>query len=504
MEGDHDHSHSAAVDTAAAVTSPGDKRPVTLAGTGLPGGVTAAGVVDLAGLSAPVTVAEIELSEPVTVTHVSLAGEAADGAPRPAAGDEPAAPGGNSALVLARLHAMPLGTITVEAPGGIVPAGPCATAAWAALRPALGTHLHADGLAAQPPVPGPEDGWSPPCWLDESVRSAARRPMISVLVATRERPGTLAACLDSLARLDFPDYEVLVIDNDPVTDATARLVASRADGRLRYVRELRRGLAAAHNRGLALADGDIVACTDDDVIADRRWLTEIARAFALSADVGCVTGLIMPAELQTPAQLMLEAHGQFGKGFRQRIVSSAERPADPLFPFSAGQLGSGANMAFRRDSLRAAGGFDPVIGAGTVARGGDDLAAFFTMLAAGHSLVYQPSALVWHRHRRDAASLAGQAYGYGVGLGAYLTAVLVRHPRMLGQALQHAPAALRYAFDPASPRNARTGRDWPRELTRQEHRGLLFGPVAYGLSRWRARGADRAASARPGADDDDG
>ena len=74
-------------------------------------------------------------------------------------------------------------------------------------------------------------------------------------------------------------------------------------------------------------------------------------------------------------------------------------------------------MSFDRDALRDIGGFDAVIGTGTVARGGDDLAAFFGVIAAGHRLVYQPTALVWHRHRRDLESLANQAYGYGVGSG---------------------------------------------------------------------------------------
>jgi glycosyltransferase involved in cell wall biosynthesis len=320
----------------------------------------------------------------------------------------------------------------------------------------------------------------------------ADAPLISVVVATRERARSLAVCLDSLARLDYPDYEIVVVDNDPVTDATALLVGKRAEENLRYAREPRRGLAAAHNCGLEQARGAIVAFTDDDVIIDRKWLAEIARGFAAAPDVACVTGLIMPAELQTQAQLLLEAHGHFGKGFKQRLVNcGARRPMDPLFPFTVGKLGSGANMAFRMDRLRELGGFDPAIGVGTTARGGDDLAAFFSVLAAGYSLVYQPTALAWHHHRRDLESLSHQVYGYGVGSGAYLTSALVDHPAMVGQALRRAPAGLRYAFHPASPRNARAGSSWPRKFVWRERRGLALGPLAYGVSRFRSRGARR-------------
>jgi cellulose synthase/poly-beta-1,6-N-acetylglucosamine synthase-like glycosyltransferase len=407
----------------------------------------------MAELVAPVTVAEIELTEPATVTHVSIAAPAESGRTP-------------QALVLVRLHAAPVGTIVVDAPAGTVDASSCAEAAWAS----LGTSL-------------------PQCQRDVP---AADPPFISVVVATRERPQSLAVCLDSLSRMDYPNYEIVVVDNAPATNATESFVAKRAEERLCYVREPRRGLAAAHNRGLEQATGAIVAFTDDDVILDRKWLTEISLGFLAAPDVACVTGLIMPAELQTQAQLMLETHGHFGKGFEQRVVNCAtHRPADPLFPFTTGKLGSGANMAFRMDRLRELGGFDPATGTGTIARGGDDLAAFFSVLAAGYSLVYQPTALAWHHHRRDLESVGNQVYGYGIGLGAYLTSALVGHPAMAVQALRLAPAGLRYAFHPASPRNARVGGSWPRELVWRERRALALGPLAYGVSRLRSRGAHR-------------
>jgi GT2 family glycosyltransferase len=399
-------------------------------------------------------VAEIELSSPATVRHISVAdtdGEAV-----------------RQAVVLVREAGRPLATIVTEAPAGHVDAESCAAEARAAIAAAAA----ASGAAASGTGAVPEAA-----------------PRISVVIATRERTQSLARCLDSMARLDYPAYEVIVVDNAPISDGTAQLVQQRAEPNVRYVREDRRGLAAAHNCGLAEAEGSIVAFTDDDVIVDERWLMEIASGFQAADDVACVTGLIMPAELQTPAQVMLETHGNFGKGFSQRVMDlGANRPADPLFPFTAGKLGSGANMSFDRDKLRAVGGFDPAIGTGTVARGGDDLAAFFTVITSGFQLVYQPSALVWHHHRRDNDSLSGQAYGYGVGLGAYLTSSLCRHPASIGRALLRTPGGLVYAFSSGSPRNAAAAHgDWPPELTRLERKGLLLGPIAYGRSRWQTR-----------------
>ena len=130
-------------------------------------------------------------------------------------------------------------------------------------------------------------------------------------------------------------------------------------------------------------------------------------------------------------------------------------------------------MSFDRDKLRAMGGFDPAIGTGTVARGGDDLAAFFTVIASGFQLVYQPTALVWHHHQRDFGSLVAQAYGYGVGPGAYLSSSLCRHPSSSARALRRAPQVWR---TPSAPIRLGTpiaaDSDWPRKLTRLERKGL--------------------------------
>jgi hypothetical protein len=102
---------------------------------------------------------------------------------------------------------------------------------------------------------------------------------------------------------------------------------------------------------------------------------------------------------------------------------------------------------------------------------------------------------VWHRHRRDVDSLADQAYGYGVGLGAYLMSALANHPTTIGKALYRAPTGLAYVLRRDSARNSHLQSTWPRELIRLERRGLAFGPIAYGISRWRTRGVARVETA---------
>jgi glycosyltransferase involved in cell wall biosynthesis len=265
-------------------------------------------------------------------------------------------------------------------------------------------------------------------------------------------------------------------------------VRSRYAADVRYTRENRPGLAVAHNHGLRFVDSPVVAFTDDDVVVDRWWLTSVAAAFHANPGAAAVTGFIAPDELETPTQVLLERHGAFGKGALRRVYDLREnRPADTLFPFTAGQLGSGANMAFRTDALRDVGGFDPSLGTGTPAKGGDDLAALFSMVAAGHQVIYEPGAMVRHRHHHEPAALAKQSFGYGVGLGAFLTGAALAHPRLVLDTARFVPHGVRYAFSGSSARNKGRFDGWPKGLAWRERAGLALGPLAYARSRLATR-----------------
>ncbi len=207
----------------------------------------------------------------------------------------------------------------------------------------------------------------------------------------------------------------------------------------------------------------------------------------------------MPAELETASQAWFESWAGFGKGLvRRRYEDGAGPSDDPLFPFTAGAFGSGANMALRTDVLYAINGFDPALGTGTPARGGDDLATFFDVITAGYALVYEPSAIVFHTHRCDYGSLRHQAFGYGVGMGAYAAHVLKTHPRRALRATSLMRPAARHYFAADSTKNKRRPSDFPRELVWRERAGLFLGPLRYLQSRHSSEsGSLRNGSTRP-------
>jgi GT2 family glycosyltransferase len=317
---------------------------------------------------------------------------------------------------LVRLHHTPIGYVRVAVADGCCTAMALRAAIIEQQAGAITRHLLADALVAPRPV-----GTGLIDWPNATHPvSSGPWPLVTVAVCTRDRTAQLAGCLDSLGRLDYPALDLLVVDNAPGDAATARLVRERYP-HVRYVCEPRPGLDWARNRAIAEGRGEIIAYTDDDVIVDPGWVRALAHVFAQHPEVMAVTGLVVPYELETEAQILFERYGGFGHGFARKWYRVDRRNGSRLAEhLRAGRFGTGANMAYHRSLFARIGGFDPALDVGTVTNGGGDLEMFFRVLQEGQTLVYEPSALVRHRHRRDYAQLCTQITNFGVGFYAYL------------------------------------------------------------------------------------
>ena len=317
--------------------------------------------------------------------------------------------------ILVRLHGEPLGLL--EAPPGGCTGDALVRLAFQRFEWPIMRHLAADGFGA-PPGPPLAHGIAAPCVRAGYVPSST----LTVAVCTRNRAHQLRECLAALERLDYPPHllDRLVVDNAPSDEQTKRTVAEHPG--IRYVREPRPGLDWARNRAVLDSSADIIAYTDDDVSVDAGWAKAVARAFDEEPDAACVTGLVLPDELDTPAQMIFEHYGGFARGFERRtyrVDVEGGRLVMPLYG-GTGRFGTGANMAFRRAFLQTCGGFDPALDVGTATNGGGDLEMFFRVLKAGRTLVYEPSAVVRHRHRRDLDALVAQIANNGIGFYSYL------------------------------------------------------------------------------------
>ncbi len=409
----------------------------------------------------PIRVLEVELSEDLPAL------------------DTAAAPGGEpyeQALVLVRLHTHPLGAVELELPGGALSAAALRAGIDESLGHAVRAHLDADAGELR-------------C-LEPRNRLLADAPPVTVIIPSRERPERLERCVRSILTCEYPHdrLDVLVVDNAPATTATRELVERLGrEAPVRYAREDATGSASARNRGLEVAENEIVLFTDDDTVVDRWWVAEIALAFANAPEAACVSGLLMPAELDSKPQIWFEQYGGFSRGFDRRVFDLREnrppRDDEPLYPYTAGIFGTGNNFAFRRSKLASIGNFDPALGNGTPALGGVDTEVLARTIINGQMIVYEPRALVWHAHRPDYEGLRRQVYSYGTGLTAYLLKTMMQNPRLVPGFVALVPRGLRFALAGGSEKNEHKGSDYPTELTRLELKGMLYGPLAYAKSR---------------------
>lgn len=246
-------------------------------------------------------------------------------------------------------------------------------------------------------------------------------PSLTVAICTKDRPDNVTRCLTELQKLKIPDnftnIEILIVDNAPSDDQTKEVVRKFAG--VRYVRELKVGLDFARNRVLKEANTELIAFLDDDVVVDRQWLLGLIEAWTENPDAGAFTGMVLPYELETEAQILFELRGGFGRGF-EKIRYGKILVDNPLYPCGAGIFGAGCNMAFRRELLLKIGGFDEALDTGASLPGGGDLDIFYRVIRAGYPLIYEPCYLVYHQHRREMAQLRRQYWSWGLGFMAFV------------------------------------------------------------------------------------
>lgn len=241
----------------------------------------------------------------------------------------------------------------------------------------------------------------------------ARRSHLTATIAicTANRPGALRACLQSLEAEILAGRELLIIDNAPSSETQA--VVEEVTG-ARYIAEPKRGLSHARNTALAEGTGDILVFVDDDVRPEPGWVEPLLAGFETDR-VACVCGLVLPMELKTDAQVGFEyCFGFGGMGpvplrFDEAYRDAANRAV------AVWDIGAGANMAVRRSTARALGGFDERIGPGAAGGCGDDSELWYRMLSAGYEARYEPLSIVRHVHRTEWTALRQQARGYFKG-----------------------------------------------------------------------------------------
>lgn len=307
---------------------------------------------------------------------------------------------------------------------------------------------------------------------------------VSVVVPTCGRPDDLRRCLAALrAQVAQRTAEVVVVDNRPGTSAMASVARDFPEAI--FIDEPRPGLSYARNAGFAAATGDILIAIDDDVTVPAGWLERLIAPFA-RPEVMAVTGHVLPVALDTESQCRFEAYGGLGKGF-ERFEVNGDWFRDLRTAVPTWNLGATANAAFRASifSDPAIGLLDESLGAGMPTGCSEDTYLFYRILKAGHTIVYEPTAWVWHRHRTDMQSLTRQIYSYSKGHVAYHLTTLLRDRDR--RALVRLGWSLPKVYLKRAYGRLRGWSDYPLALILTEVAGNLAGPWALWQARRRVR-----------------
>ena len=216
-------------------------------------------------------------------------------------------------------------------------------------------------------------------------------PRVTVVVASYNGAATLRTCLQSLEALNYPDFEVILVD-DGSTDSTQEIAALFPAVRtLRHERNL--GLSAARNTGIYAATGEIIAFTDSDCRADEDWLRYVVGDLLSSGFAGMGGHNFLPSDDSAVAAVVMVSPGG---------------PAHVMLTDRIAEHIPGCNMVFHRWALLELGGFDPVFW-----KAGDDVDICWRLQQRGYRIGFSPGGFVWHYRRNTIQAYLKQQAGYG-------------------------------------------------------------------------------------------
>ncbi len=216
-------------------------------------------------------------------------------------------------------------------------------------------------------------------------------PMVSVVVCSYNGERTLRDCLWSLRKIQYPNYEVVFVD-DGSKDNSQQIAADFPE--VRNIKQVNKGLSVARNVGINAGKGEIIAFTDSDCMADQDWLYFLVNTLTSSHEFAAVGG----PNISPPAQDWIQA----------TVAVAPGTPSHVLLTDTVAEHVPGCNMAYYKWALEQIGGFDP-----EYRKAGDDVDVCWRIMQLGHKIGFSPAAVVWHYRRFEVKTYFSQQTGYG-------------------------------------------------------------------------------------------
>jgi len=234
---------------------------------------------------------------------------------------------------------------------------------------------------------------------------------ITVAIATLDRPEGLMRCLEAVLNGQMLPYEVIIVDQSHTTatvQAMQRWVESQTPPAwqvpVECIRQNRRGLSASRNAAIARARTPVIAFTDDDCVPEHSWVLTLDQAFARAPIPDTVSGRVLPLGPEQPGQHAVST----------RVSTKATDYQDGALPWL---VGTGGNLAIKRDWFERVGPFDERLGSGAPGKGGEDVDVLYRLLRAGARCRYDPDVVLYHE-RQDSRLRSAKSWAYSFGIGA--------------------------------------------------------------------------------------
>lgn len=251
----------------------------------------------------------------------------------------------------------------------------------------------------------------------------------------------------------------------------AEEIARRWDAR--YLFDSQPGVSAARNSGVRASVGELVAFIDDDAVADAGWVSALAREFedpSISGIAGRIVPLTAGSERDPSSS---ELPNCWEPTFGRSVIDQSSPDWFEVLNF--GCLANASNLALRRGALEGRQAFDERFGRGRPLRSFADHHAFFSLVAAGHRVLYAPSAVVRHPAPENMAAARRTQLEQSSAAAAYVLLLWFEWPQYRGRLLKFAAGWLRGAR-----RDFRGDSRAPRMVSRwQQLVRAAWGPALY-------------------------
>ena len=250
--------------------------------------------------------------------------------------------------------------------------------------------------------------------------------MVSIIIATRNRPKQIQSCLYSILNNSFQQFEILLVDQS-TNEQTKNIVKKIQSTKIRYFRSDTKGKSKGLNFLIQKAKHSIIACTDDDCVVDKNWLKEISKFYVRYPQAGGVFGNVLP--------YMPQRHRH---EYCTSLVhnSRISKQTDPYKEHWL-SLGIGNNMSFQKSVIEKEGAFKEWLGPGSLALNGEETDLIFRLLTKKYTLMTNPNMLVYHNRWLSYTQLKHLLGTYSCGMSAFYAYYLYRtHDKKISALLQ--------------------------------------------------------------------